>query len=676
MSILSFFSGNGRLAPLYLPLMLMLACAGLGPAPVNAQALQFTQVTSFTPPYSPDYFALTGDVNNDGKQDLVVLTSGGGSGNPPTAYVLLGNGDGSFDFTNSYPIGNFPTQPALADLRGNGDLDLIVPTLNNVNVLLGNGDGTFQPLVSYSISAEGATGLTVGDFNGDKKLDLAVAVYNTIHSGFAESVEVFPGNGDGTFGAPITTTLLNNFPRQMTSGDFNGDGKQDIALDCCTGLQILLGNGDGTFQTGATYSVEGFGNIVAVDFNGDGILDLAEVSGTSITSTQVSVLLGNGDGTFQAPTSIAVGIADNGLVAADMNGDGKIDLVVGNSTGFAVWLGNGNGTFTLNTTVPLTGTTTDQTSVAVADFKTGSPPGVAATTLNSAFVFVQGTSPVLLRNTGSLSFASQTPGTTSSAQSLTLTNIGTATLTFSGFAISGANAGSFAETNNCTTLAANASCKVNVTFTPNAAGAQDATLTITDNAPGTPQTTALSGTGADFSLSLTSQNGITITPGQAANYSVSVSGTTGFTPNVTLTCSGAPPQSTCNVTPSAVMSGATANVAVVTAAASKGLALPVGGASTNHPVGLCAVFSGALGLALLLQILPYCRKWRPRQLYGLTLPLLLVLGVTMTACGGGGSSGGGSTGTPAGTYNLTVTGSYTAGSVTLTHSTKLTVIVQ
>ena len=667
MPMLSVFSGKSRLAPL--SLMLVLVCAGFEPALANAQALQFTQVTSFTPPYSPDYFVLTGDVNNDGKPDLVILTSG-----PATAYVLLGNGDGSFGVTTSYPIGSFPTQPALADLRGDGDLDLIVPTLGSVNVLLGNGDGTFQPLVSYSISAEGANGLTVGDFNGDKKLDLAVAVFNTIHSGFAENVEVFPGNGDGTFGAPITTTLVNNVPDRLTSGDFNGDGKLDIALECCTGLQILLGNGDGTFQTGATYPLFGSGDIVAADFNGDGILDLAEVSGTSVTNTQVSVLLGNGDGTFQTPTSIAAGIADYGLVAADINGDGKIDLVVGNSTSFAVWLGNGNGTFTLNTTVPVTGPTSNQTAVAVADFKTGGPPGVAVTTLNSAFVFVLGTSPVLIRPTGTLSFSPKTPGTTSSAQALTLTNTGTATLTFSGFAFSGSNAASFAQTNNCTSLAPNASCTVNVTFTPSAAGTEDATLSLTDNAPGTPQTTFLTGTGADFSLSLTSQNGITVTPGQAANYTISVSGTPGFTPKVTLTCSGAPPQSTCSVTPSSAMSGATANVAVVTTAASTGLTLPTGGASTVHPFGL-AVVSGTLGLALLLGITPYRRR-RPQLLYGVTLLWLLSIGVTMTACGGGGNSSGGRGGTPAGTYNLTVTGSYTAGSVTLTHNTNLTLVVQ
>lgn len=672
----SVFPGKRALAAVCLPLIFVLMCAGFEPAPASAQTMQFIQVTSFTPSLSPVY-VLTGDLNGDGKPDLVIV-SNEGSGIPSNAYVLLGNGDGSFGSASSYPIGtvgnSLPGQPALADLRGNGDLDLIVPSedSNVVNVLLGNGDGTFQPFVSYPTSFPSVTGVTVGDFNGDKKLDLGVPDFETVHEGFAANLDVLLGNGDGTFEAPISTPLVpDEVTSSIVSGDFNPAGTLDVAVG--TGaVGVLLGDGNGSFQPEVTYLVGATAvqTLVTADFNGDGILDLAATNGT-----QVGVLLGKGDGTFQAPIYLAVGNGAGGIVAADMNSDGNIDLVVATSSGFSVWLGNGTGTFSLGVAVPVTGAT-DFGSVAVAAFKTGGLPGVAVSTLTNAFVFLQGPLPVLSFAPAALSFAPETPGTTSSAQTISLTNSGNATLTVSAIGISGADATGFAQTNNCTSLAANASCKINVTSTPNAAGTQTATLSIMDNAPGNPQAIALSGTGSDFSLSVTSQTTITVTPGQAANYSVLVTGTTGFTQAVMLSCSGAPAQSTCTVNPSSVMPGSTANVAVVTTAASAALMPPTGGASLDHPFGLWVVVCGTLGLALLLGIMRYRRKWRPQLLCGLPLFCLLSIGVNMLACGGGsnGSSGGG--GTPAGTYALTVTGSFTSGSTTLTHNTKLTLVVQ
>jgi hypothetical protein len=181
-----------------------------------------------------------------------------------------------------------------------------------------------------------------------------------------------------------------------------------------------------------------------------------------------------------------------------MNADGKMDLVVGNNSGFSVWLGNGDGTFSLGIAVPVTGAASNSTSVPTADFKTGAPPGVAVSTRNNVLVFLQGAAPVLSLGATSLTFSPQAPGTTSSSQSITLTNSGTATLTVSGIGISGANGSSFAQTNNCTSLAPNASCQINVTSAPGAAGAQIASLSITDNAPGSPQTVALNGMGSGF----------------------------------------------------------------------------------------------------------------------------------------------------------------------------------
>src|ERR1700681_3789318 len=292
-------SSAGKSRSLCLPLTLFLLCAGFGPALASAQTMQFVQVASFTPQFGPPYVVVTGDLNRDGKPDLIALSSGG-TGIPPTAYVLLGNGDGSFGPVSGYPIGAVPTQTALADLRGNGDLDLIVPGIANVNVLLGKGDGTFQPFIAYPTVSESANGITVGDFNGDHKLDLGVAEYGTVHNGFTADVDVLLGNGDGTFGAPISTALGQVGPsNSIVSGDFNGDGKLDVAG--ANGVQILLGNGNGTFQPGVRYSLGAtVQDIVLADFNSDGIQDLAVIN-SDASLGQVSVFLGNGDGTFQTP---------------------------------------------------------------------------------------------------------------------------------------------------------------------------------------------------------------------------------------------------------------------------------------------------------------------------------------------------------------------------------------
>ena len=316
----------------------------------------------------------------------------------------------------------------------------------------------------------------------------------------------------------------------------------------------------------------------------------------------------------------------------------------------------------------------DQPSIAVADFKTGSLPGVAVSTLTSVFVFLQGSLPVLSLAPASLNFAPQPPGITSSARAVTLTNSGTATLSLSGTAISGADASGFAQTNSCSpTLAAKASCEIKVTSTPAAAGPQTASVNITDNAPGSPQTVALNGTGSDFSLGVTSQTNITVTPGQAANYAVVVSAVSGFNQTVDLSCSGIPPQSACTVTPGSIAPGSSANLAVLTTAASAGLTQPAGGPSANSPIGLWAALSGMLGLALMR--MGRCRRGlRPQLLYGLTFACLLSVGVAMSACGGGGGSGSG--GTPAGTVSPVVTGTFTAGSAKLTHAVKVTLVVQ
>jgi hypothetical protein len=288
--------------------------------------------------------------------------------------------------------------------------------------------------------------------------------------------------------------------------------------------------------------------------------------------------------------------------------------------------------------------------------------------------------PVATFSPASLSFGDQTPGANSSPQAATLTNSGRLPLTITSIGITVANRGDFGQTNNCpASLSPQSSCSIKVTFTPTAGGNRSAAVSVTDNAPGSPQTVALSGTGEDFSLSVTSQTSVTVTPGQAANYAIAVSPVSGFAQKVALSCSGAPAQSTCTVSPSSVTlngtSSAPANVAVVTTAASASLVSPAGLPPGGIRLALWLAFAGLPGLVLLGS---RPRKRRGPAVYGLLLLCVLSVVMMWSACGGGGSSSSGSSGggTPPGSYNLTVTGSFASGSTNLVHSTKLTLVVQ
>jgi hypothetical protein len=238
----------------------------------------------------------------------------------------------------------------------------------------------------------------------------------------------------------------------------------------------------------------------------------------------------------------------------------------------------------------------------------------------------------------------------------------------------------FAPLSTCGSMVApGGSCSIGVFFDPTTSGTRNGTLTVTDNATNSPQTASLTGTGQDFSMAPGSQTSATVSPGQTASYKVAVAPDGGFDQTVTLSCSGAPAQSTCSVSPSSVKlsgSAATATVTVTTAGGSAALTQPVDGLGGNLFRSWSAL-SGTLVLAMLASFAGWRRERRPRLLYGLAFLCLLSVGVTMSACGGGGGSGsGGGSGTQAGTYNLTVTGTFTSGSTNLTHKTSLTLIVQ
>jgi hypothetical protein len=331
------------------------------------------------------------DFTGDGRLDLAVVNEGSfdfnGKPIPGTSSVsvLLGNGDGTFQPQVTYAVGGQPLAIVTADFNDDGRTDLAVANAadETVSVLLGNGDGTFQPQVTYGVGYF-SDAIVAADFNDDGRTDLAVA------NAGAASVSVLLGNGDGTF-QPQVTYAVGDDPVAMVKGDFNGVGRTDLAvangseLSTPNTVSVLLGNGDGTFQGGLTdhAGVEPLG-IASGDFNGDGRTDLAV---TNIGDGTVSVLLGNGDGTFQPQVVYAVGSNPRSVVAGDFNGDGRLDLAVANanSNTVSVLLGNGDGTFQPQVTYAVGG---DPSPILAGDFNGDGRTDLAVANLSSGTVSV------------------------------------------------------------------------------------------------------------------------------------------------------------------------------------------------------------------------------------------------------------------------------------------------
>jgi len=311
------------------------------------------------------------DVNGDGKLDLIVANEcDNRSGCVNIVSVLLGNGDGTFQTavphsTGGWGGGNNAAAVAVADVNGDGKPDLLVANLcasygkcpngGSVSVLLGNGDGTFQTAVPYSSGGVDATSVAVADVNGDGKLDLLVGNLSLIASDVHGVVAVLLGKGDGTFQTAVTYASGGIYAMSVAVADVNMDGKPDLLVanlgendsQRFGSVSVLLGNGDGTFQTAVAYRSGGdeATHVAVADVNGDGKLDLIVPNqlacGTCPSSNgSVGVLLGNGDGTFQTAVPYSSGGNDEGMVlgslaVADLNGDGKPDIVMVNQ-------GNGN----------------------------------------------------------------------------------------------------------------------------------------------------------------------------------------------------------------------------------------------------------------------------------------------------------------------------------------------
>jgi hypothetical protein len=313
-----------------------------------------------------DPFAITtADVNGDGKPDLIVVNRYSTSGaNDGSVAVLLNNGNGTFAAPKVYNVGGFPFAVSVADINGDGNPDIIVANHNNdtVTILLNNGNGSFSNTGEFPVRppalANGSNGpflssMTVADVNGDGKPDIITTDY---HYGQVSVLlnTTTAGATTPTF-APPETFPAGSDPVAVAVADLSGDGKPDIAVaNYVAGtVSVLLNQTAAGAKTASFAAPQAFaaGNapyaIVAADLNGDGKPDLAV---TNFSTGTVSVLLNTSAGgttSFAAPETFAAGRAPVGLTVADINGDGKPDLVVANYIGdnVSVLLGNGDGSF-------------------------------------------------------------------------------------------------------------------------------------------------------------------------------------------------------------------------------------------------------------------------------------------------------------------------------------------
>lgn len=337
-------------------------------------------------------YTAVADVNQDGKQDVIVSNFNG------TITVLFGNGDGTFGAPHtiaSFPAGGYPIASADFNRDGKPDLAVLDPTKEMVSIYLGNGDGTFAAPKTALIGNSPAF-MSVGDVNGDGSPDLIFNASHTIGGTRTVGFTVMLSAGNGYLHAPLFVAAKNGAAGWVLAvGDVNNDGHLDVVTtDGLQDAEVFLGNGNGTFrEQSAFYMAQAPSQILLADLFGDGNLDLAIGSfgvenafGVPNSQGSVEVMQGTGTGKFElSPVLLTAGYFPAWMAAADMNGDGRVDLVVGNSTSnsISVLINNGGGMFSSsadNYATPMLLDGIGQGPMSIGDFNGDKKPDVAVAT--------------------------------------------------------------------------------------------------------------------------------------------------------------------------------------------------------------------------------------------------------------------------------------------------------
>lgn len=345
---------TGMVRCLFLAVFLSLAPATL----MAGQPLFQTPIVDYNIG-SPSAIAV-GDLRNNGRLDIVLQTNGYPKANLYSVVVMFSAPDGTFHPGGHYDIGSQGTCLGLADLNGDGNLDVVVGTIDGYSVLLGNGDGTFQKASNYSLGTR-QNSVAIADFNNDGKPDLVFSI--------AGNAGVLLGNGDGTFG-PVQTVYvgyLDGSAGTILAADMSLDGNQDLVADLSSiirpvnsgAVTIAGGNGNGTFNSPTGYENSGGfngGSIAIGDLNHDGYPGVVAANNCAQNNCNVSTVgvIVNGSTTVYDPG----GFATMNAAIADVNGDGNPDIIVFNAcnndyacnySSLSILLGKGDGTFSYST---------------------------------------------------------------------------------------------------------------------------------------------------------------------------------------------------------------------------------------------------------------------------------------------------------------------------------------